>query len=343
MDAETFHSGRVAYSFPAGTFDLRASQSHLCCSSEEGDCSYVGLRPDWEGLFSSIRHLHVVLGAAAAGPLSVADTWEYPHFLPLPELRTLFDPDTGVEIRLDGLGSAIAVIDDHGSQQTASLQFFDLHGQGCLKIMLTNFSDLTAFERLLKRYACPLKGPEGRIPRGREVSRSQGTSQTTAIPELAAVWQGSCRTRPGTKFAGLGDIQRKDVLRHLADDDAWCCTDKVVPEVLQTATLTALPLAVSVQNEATYFPAVLTPSHWHPCPAGLTFFSPYAQVTLREGRAAGEIWTTRGAATHDEALLLEMFDTDGSLYGTLGAAPGASDAERHAWNKLVLEYHTAQR
>ncbi|HSJ03577.1 MAG: hypothetical protein ACAI34_01200 [Verrucomicrobium sp.] len=344
MDAETDTSGRVAYSFPSGTFDLLETHGNRCLASEDGTTTYVGLRPPWPRLFETVRQLHVVLGAAASGPLSLADTWEYPALTPIPGAGFLFDVDTGTEIHWHHLASAIAVVDDHGSQQTASLQFFDRQGKGCLKLMLTNFSNLDAFDRLLGRFAIPFdSGTSGE--NSEKAAREDMPAPKMSATELVSLWSTLGRTRPDTLVAGTSTLWRRAALDALPSELnlAWQCQSMTVMRALELATASHIPLQCSVQNQATQLRSVLRPTHWHPCEAGLTFFSPYSQLTLRHSREAWEVWATRyqkvgSNSGADAGLKLEIYGENGHLCGVLEPAAEAKAKDVVDWNALLKSY-----
>lgn len=337
MDSEAERSGRVAYSFPAGTFDLQHTQGNLCLASEDGSTTYVGLRLQWVRLFEMVRHLHVVLGAAASGPISLADTWERPDFTLFPGTGCLYDLESAAEIKWHHLASAIAVVDDHGHQQTASIQFFDRQGRGCLKLMLTNFSDLDAFDRLIKKHAVPFDS--GVEPEEPLCSGCKPAAKAADADLVRRLWRDAARSRPDDHLPGLSRFKRREALPLVGADLAWDCQGMVVMRALEIATAQSIPLRCTVNNQGIFLPAPFTPTHWHPCEAGLTFFSPFSQLTLRHNREPWEAWATRHSSWPIQSrLTLEIYDDDGLLCGTLTPASEASDIQVHAWNS-VLKSH----
>ncbi|TDU81149.1 putative heme degradation protein [Prosthecobacter fusiformis] len=330
MDSTSRHSPRIAYSFPAQTFDLRRVRPEWCFEADGGAAMAIHLDGNWPRFFKHLRELGLVMATAARGPVSMATAWEKPLFQAYPGGDEWLCLDSGAEIRPSAFGGAMAVVEDAGGQQVASFQFFDRSGEGCLKILVTNWSDYEVYEDLVSRHA------SGR--RTIQFGQKAETSPEMPAPDTATVrqlWNGLSRSLPDTVFPGLEGVSRLSALAAVGQDLAWRLPRRVVRQALQSMTLAQVPLGGAVRNEAVFMPTGFFPTHWGDCGCGTTFFGEASQLTLRGSRHRGQAWATRFLLGGEEIICIEMFNIRGEFAGGVGLRPESSRRHRDQWNELL--------
>ncbi|MES2595987.1 MAG: hypothetical protein V4662_11655 [Verrucomicrobiota bacterium] len=249
---------RISYSFPESTFDLEALCPRHVFEADGGSALAVQLDGRWPRLFRHLHELDLILACAGHGPVSMASAWAAPQFDGYPGSGTWLCLDSGAELTPSALGGGMAVIEQGATgQQLASIQFFDRDGQGCLKLLLTNGSDLDAFESLVRAHACGRKMTQfGLKPRAS--CRSESVPDTVMV---RAVWDGLSRSLPDSSFPGLEGVSRHDALVAVGQDKAWRLPRWVVRQTLQSMIEHAVPLGGAVRNEAVFLPAGFWPTH----------------------------------------------------------------------------------
>jgi len=330
MDSTSHHSPRIAYSFPARTFDLRRVRPEWCFEADEGAALAIHLDGRWEKFFKALRELGLVMVTAARGPLSMATAWEKPVFQGYPGGDEWLCLESGAEIRPAAFGGAMAVVESVGHQQVASFQFFDRSGEGCLKILVTNWSEHEVFEDLVARHA------SGR----RSIQFGQKAEARTETPapaqaEVRQLWNGLSRSLPDTAFPGLEGVCRLSALAAVGQDLAWRLPRRVVRQALQNMTLAQVPLGGAVRNEAVFLPTGFFPTHWGECGCGVTFFGETSQLTVRGCGHRGQDWATRFMLGGEEVICIEMYDVRGEFSGGIGLRPEAARWQRQQWNDLL--------
>ncbi|TLD72820.1 hypothetical protein FEM03_01745 [Phragmitibacter flavus] len=325
---------RVAYSFDAGTFDLRKSCPGLWLMGESSQSTMVRLDTRWELMLGGLRELGAVLASVRSGPLNLATVWPRVDFQRIPGTYELVELHSGTELRSGMLGSAMAVVDEIDGQQMASLQFSTRDGTGCLKIMITEDSDLDAFEQLVRTHA---------------VATAWGTptpvesSDPTEAPlpdwkQVKPLWEGLARTRPGRYFPGLAMVPRLSGLKAAAGSFAWQLQPQVDRLLLEQMTARRGWMEFAVRNRAVFMPANCTLSRASFCGCGLTFFSPQTQLTMRCGDGgAWSTWVVCLPTPEGERWNIEAYDERGELCISIGLSDTASDAEETFWRSQLLE------
>lgn len=330
MDSASQETPRLAYSFPADTFDLRHLRPECCFEADGGTATAIHLDGDWPRFFRHLHHMGVMMVTAAHGPVSLATAWDSPRFESFPGSDELLCLETGGEIRPAAFGGGMAVVENVRGQQVASFQFFDRGGSGCLKLLVTNASDLDVFEDLAARHASRKRS----VPFGQK----NGSPDMSPPPETAQVrrmWNGLARSLPSSAFPGLEGVSRLSALEAAGGDLAWRLPRRVVRQALQQMTLSQAPLGAAVRNEAVFLPAGFYPSHWGECGCGTTFFSETSQFTLRCARHRGQAWATRFDLGGQEIICLELYDAEGGFAAGVGLRPEAGKWQRDDWNDML--------
>ncbi|SKB05369.1 Haem utilisation ChuX/HutX [Prosthecobacter debontii] len=330
MDSASRHSPRIAYSFPAHTFDLRRVKPESCFDADDGAAMAIHLDGRWDKFFKNLRNLGLVMVTASRGPISMASAWEKPVFQSYPGTDEWICLETGSEIRPAAFGGAMAVVENVGDQQVASFQFFDRHGEGCLKILVTNWSDHEAYEDLVSRHA------SGR----RTLDFGQKSEARTEMPSPAQgnvrnLWNGLSRSLPDSAFPGLEGVSRLSALEMAGQDLAWRLPRRVVRQALQNMTLAQVPLGGAVRNEAVFLPTGFYPTHWGDCRCGTTFFGEASQLTLRGCVHRGQAWATRFQVGSEEALCIEFYNAHRDFCGGIGLRSEAGPWQREQWKDLL--------
>lgn len=330
MDSTSHHSPRIAYSFPAQTFDLRRVRPELCFEADEGAALAIHLDGNWSKFFRNLRELGLVMVTAARGPISLATAWEKPQFQSYPGSDEWMCLESGSEIRPAAFGGGMAVVETVGDQQVASFQFFDRNGEGCMKILVTNWSDHEVFEDLVARHASGKRT----VPFGQK-SEARTETPPPAQADVRKLWNGLSRSLPDSAFPGLEGVSRLSALEVAGQDLAWRLPRRVVRQALQNMTLAQVPLGGAVRNEAVFLPTGFFPTHWGDCGCGTTFFGEASQLTLRGCAQRGQAWATRFQLGTEEIICIEMYNQRGDFAGGVGLRPESSKWQKEQWNDIL--------
>ncbi|QIF00666.1 ChuX/HutX family heme-like substrate-binding protein [Roseimicrobium sp. ORNL1] len=348
---------RIAYSFKQGTFDLKSLAPHLWFEADDGWSTAVRLGGHLQSLFRRIEHLGVVLASAQSGPLSTADTWERPSFQWVSHTGEFVEPSSGAEVRLASLKSVMAVVQEVEDQQVASLQFFDASGEGGLKLMLTNWSDLDYFEALISIHGRAreegssrqrLLGGKGNdndkanamvVPTRNAVPFEERDEEGAVLSGFTAdmvhpLWSGLSRTLPDSHFPGVPGLLRRDALALAGGQHAWQVSKDMVLRAMEDMVMRGVALGGAVRNGVSYVPMAFRPKHWNQCGCGQTFFGECTQFTLR--RCCGSAWECwavchTNAKGTDEVVCLEFYDSQRRFCGGLGLSTGATSGDHACW------------
>ncbi|MES2707261.1 MAG: hypothetical protein V4726_11735 [Verrucomicrobiota bacterium] len=337
MDHSPPSPPRLAYSFPHGTFDLEEVRPDACVYAEEDGTAAVALEENWLALFPRLRGLGGVLASVMGGPLSVAQTWMTPDFLRVPGSDILMETVTGSEIDMRRLGRVLAVVEQgHDSQELANLQFFDLAGAGCLKILLTNLSDLDAFHRIVADFGCSYRMP---TPPPRRASEENGALPLCrpSTGQVRGLWHGLGRSAPDHFFPGLDEVPRLSALDAAGPDLTWPIDHDTFMRALDCGMEPGATLEVTVRNAALLSHASLNPTHRNQCPCGTTFFSPWSQLTLRRPVNPGPVRVSQlpAAPRQPAALQLEYYTATHHLSGTVRLSTEAGFQTPAQWEKIL--------
>ncbi len=323
---------RISYSFPESTFDLEALCPRYVFEADGGATLAVQLDGRWPEFFQHLYELDLVLACAGHGPVSMASAWAAPQFDCYPGSSALLCLESGVELTPSAFGGGMAVVEQAATgQQLASLQFFDRHGHGCLKLLLTNGSDLDAFESLVRDHACGRRMTQFGL-KTRASQRSESVPDTEMV---RAVWDGLSRSLPDSSFPGLEGVSRHDALAAVGQDKAWRLPRWVVRQTLQSMIEHSVPLGGAVRNEAVFLPVGFWPTHSGECSCGVTLFGETSQFTLRGSQVGGDTWGTRFTRGDQEVICVEFYDDRGNFAAGLGIRSEAADWQRTLWNEML--------
>lgn len=329
---EHLHPNRIAFSFVQGTFDIDRMKPVLWEVDEDTASAHVQLDARWERLLPALSKVGILMACAPSGPATVAVALEHARFEPVPNSSDWVCLESGMEICPANLGGVIAAIEGlEGGLETASLQFFDRSGDGCLKLMATNRTDIAAFEALVGRHATARHTANFG---SRAVTPSKGGEPPDART-VRSLWDGLRRTLPETSFPGLEGVSRRRALAVAGPEHAWQVRTTAVSSLMRVMTLADAPLGIGLRNEAVFLPMGMYPSHWNDCACGTTFFSTAAQVTLRHLIHQSETWATRFFVKDREVLCLELYDRQGRFCAGIGLRPEATRAQQDQWNEWL--------
>ncbi len=337
MDFAPRSTPRVAFSFRPGTFDLRQLAPQHCFQSDDFQAAAVELQAPWPKLFNWLERLGTILATVQSGPVCMADTWEKPVFSQVPGQDILMELTSGTEIHCQRLRSAVAAVEEAEDKQIASIQFFDDTGAGCLKLLLTNWSELEIFEEMI----CTLGVAHKPHLRNALPSSSSGLPlrvlDAATADAVRQFWPGLARTLPDQFFPGLENVPRKSALAAAGSAYAWQISQASVRSLMEEMSLRQPPMVVALRNRVSFLPSSFRPQRWITCRCGQTFFGECSQFTLRQCQEHWEAWVVRFATATNEVLCLEIFDKNGHFAGAMGLRPEATAAAFEYWAKSLRE------
>jgi hypothetical protein len=331
MNSPRPSASRIAYSFPAGCFDLRRLCPAHYFETNGGATVAVQLDRRWAALFKNLRETGLMMVSAAHGPLSMAVAWERPPFESYPGSLSWINLDTSAEISPAAIGNALAVVETVGDQQMASFQFFDRHGDGCMKILMTNWSDRDAFETIVLAHADE-RGPVFTTPR-------ECLESSQVIPDVEnvrALWHGLSRTFPDSNFPGLPGVTRHAALCVAGDDLAWQVPRWVVRHALSAMTSQGAAIGGAIRNNIVFLPIGYQPASWGEHDCGTTWYGEDAQITMRGCMQPGETWVTSFKRDDDESLCIEFFDRHKDFCGGIGLRPECDIWQYREWAEILV-------
>lgn len=332
MDSFSSSETRIIYSFPRRTFDLRSLCPAHACDTEGGLAQAVHLDGRWPRLFRRLRELDLVLACAGRGPVSMAAAWAAPELECHPGADHWLCLESGAEIRPAAFGGCMAVVEQAAcGQQMASLQFFDRDGEGCLKLLLTNGSDLEAFESLVRAHA----GARRTLHFGRKTRPAPPPAVPCSTEAIHAAWEGLARSLPDSAFPGLEGVPRHDALAAAGVDKAWRLPCWVARQALKSMTEHGVPLGGAVRNSAVFLPVGLWPRRQGRCQCGVTYFGETSQLTLRRMTPGASAWATRFTRGGREVLCMEFYDEHRQFAAGLGVRHEAAPWQRELWNESL--------
>lgn len=335
MDTSHFPH-RIAFSFAPGTFDIECMSPELWSHDDEYGSAYAQLAPCWPRLLTALGGMGLLMACAPSGPVTAAMAMPEAQFEAVPNSAEWVCLGTGLEICSAKLGGVLATLESlEGGQQTASLQFFDRDGEGCLKLLLTNRSHIAVFEDLVRRHAMPQHVPSLGVCGSADalaLSIAEPAAQT-----VRSLWGGLRRTLPTNTFPGLEGVSRRRALGLAGLRHAWQVRTTAVMPLVRAMTLGDAPLGIGVRNDAVFLPVGMYPGHWADCCCGTTFFAGTSQLTLRHELSRAEAWVTRFGAKDRENLCLEIYDQNGSFCAGLGLRPEALPTHHKQWNHWLRE------
>ncbi len=332
----THSTHRIAFSFAHGTFDIERMRPELWCDDDECGSAYVQLDACWSRLLPALSKIGLLMACAPSHPITAAVALKAAQFEHVPESPDWVCLESGIEICPENLGGVLATLEPlEGGQQTAALQFFDRDGEGCLKLLVTNRSDLAAFEHLVSRHATPQYiTPFGQT--GSAAALTLGTAEPDA-QAMRSLWGGLRRTLPTSAFPGLEGISRRRALGLAGLRHAWQIRETAVMPLIRAMTLADAPLGIGVRNDAVFLPVGMYPTHWADCCCGTTFFAGASQLTLRHELSQAEAWVTRFEVRGQETLCLEIYDDAGSFRAGLGLRHEAMPTHHIQWKHWLRE------
>jgi putative heme degradation protein len=345
---------RVAYSFDAGTIELHKWCPGLCEVGPTTGSTMVCLDKRWELLLGGLRQLGVILASVRSGPVNLASVWRQVDFQPIPGSHEWLEINSGTELRGGALGSAVALVEERGDQQVASLQFAARDGTEYLKLMLTENSDLEAFEQLVKTHAVAgawgspttvqagSNGP-GLVTEPVSVPVSVSVSVPVPVPvpdweSVKPLWEGLSRTRPGRYFPGLALVPRLAGLQAANGAFAWPLQPKVARTLLEKMAERGEGLNFSVRNRAVFMSAACTLGRSRERGCGQTFFGPQTQLTLRcHGGEPWSTWVVCLRTLRGEQWKMEVYDERGEFCLSVGLGNASAVGEEVFWRTHLLE------
>lgn len=326
---------RIAFSFALGTFDIGRMKPHLWSCDDECGTAHVQLDCGWPRLLQALEKMGLLMACAPSGPVTGAVALHAARFEPVPGSRDWICLKTGMEICTSKLGGVLATLEPlEGGQQSAALQFFDRRGEGCLKLLVTNFSHIEAFEQLVSHHATlQLVSPLG-------LSGSAALLGSSTEPDAQAVrslWGGLRRTLPTSTFPGLEGVLRRRALGVAGPQHAWRIRETAILPLLRAMALADAPLGIGLRNEAVFLPMGMQPNYWSGCCCGTTFFAGTSQLTLRDELNHAEAWVTRFKVPGKEILCLEIYDDEECFRAGVGLLPEAMPTHHMQWNHWLRE------
>jgi len=325
---------RISYSFPAPAFDIDRMRSELWQSSTDSRTLILSLHPCWEELLPALSRLDLVMACAVFGPLSIATALAPVLFNPVPDSSLWLCLESGTELDGAQLGAAAIVIEHHHSHTFASLQFFDRSGEGVLKLLATNGTDLEAFHHLARQFGC--KHQPQRSLQTERPPVDLSSPDPGALHSMRAQWLSLTRTLPDDTFPGVPALARLAALRAAGPTRAWQVCHKAALAAVGTLSLHHGPLGVAIRTAASFLPAGFYPLRHEACGCGTTFFSDTVQLTLRSRpQSECEVWVTRFSQGTQDVRCLEFYLPSGHFCGGIGLRPEAETYHHTLWNGVL--------
>lgn len=325
---------RLAFSLPLGTFDLDRLHPELWEVDEAAGTAVVGLDGHWPRLLIGLSKTGLLMASVSAGPVSFAAALMPPRFEPIPDSAEWICLESGTQFCPANFGGALAVIERCGQQQMMSIQIFDRTGEGCLKLLATNLTDVAALEELVRRHACG----RSRMYFGDRAAPPRVVERVPDAATVRSLWSGLRRTLPETFFPGMGEVTRQRALAVAGADHAWPVPSSAVSRLLEAMTLADAPMGGAVRNGAVFLPVGFYPNRWGHCECGVTFFSESVQLTLRRTLNQAQTWVTRFTQGSAEVLCLEIYDEHEQFCAGIGLRPEAARHHHQLWNEMLREY-----
>ncbi len=324
---------RIAYSFTRPAFDLDRMRPDLWQVVKNGQTLMLSLQPCWEDLLPSLSKLDLLMACAVTPAMSVATALAPARLTPLPGGDRWLCLETAMELDASRLVSASMVIEGQGEHTFASLQFFDRHGDGALKLLATNGTDLKAFHHLARQFGIEMDETEKRVEDQALAHRTLDEDEASSV---RAQWLSLSRTLPENDFPGLNGVTRLAALRAAEADLAWRVPAQAARAAVSVAMLNDAPVGAAVRTPASFLPAGFYPQRCSSCGCGATYFSDSVQLTLRQPQARqGEVWVVRFANGAREVCCLEFYDDKGRFTGGIGLRPEAAPKHHQLWNSVL--------
>ncbi len=325
---------RISYSFTAPVFDLDRMQPKLWQSGGDGRTLILNLQPRWEALLPALSGLDLVMACAVAGPLSLATALAPASMNPVPDSCLWLCLESGTELNAAVLGAAAVVIEHQDGHTFASLQFFDRSGEGALKLLATNGTDLECFHDLARQFGTGQQRISNALPPPAALDLAAPQGKTLCA--IRAHWLSLTRSLPDDFFPGHPGVPRLAALRAAGPGLAWRAPQKAALAAVSALTLHDGPLGAAVRTAAAFVPCGFYPQRFKTCGCGATFFSDAVQLTLRRRHAPGaEVWVTRFANHRQDVRCLEFYDGNGRFCGGIGLRPEADDTHHALWNSIL--------
>jgi hypothetical protein len=329
---------RISYSFPPPTFDIDCMQPELWRASKDGRTLILSLRTCWKKWLPALSKWDLVMACARLGPMSIATALAPIRLNRVPDSNLWICLESGMELDTSNLGAAALVIEHLHSHTFASLQFFDRSGQGVLKLLATNGTDLATFHAFARQFGC------------KRQTLSQLSSELPPLdlsppdPEtLAAVrtqWLSLTRTLPEHTFPGQPTLARLAALKAVGSTRAWQISTKAALAAVGTLTLHQAPLGAAIRTTASFLPTGFYPLRHEACCCGTTFFSDTVQLTLHphpHSTNSAEAWVTRFTQGTHDVRCIEFYLNTGHFCGGIGLRPEAEPRHHTLWNGILSQ------
>lgn len=325
---------RISYSFPAPTFDIDRMRPELWKSSADRRTHLLSLRPCWEKWLPALSKWDLVMACARLGPLSIATALAPLVLTPVPDSNLWLCLESGTELDTSQLGAAAIVIEHLHGHTFASLQFFDRSGQGVLKLLVTNGTDLAAFHALACQFGCRRQTLYPQSSEWPPLDLSPPTPET--LTTVRTQWLSLTRTLPEHTFPGQPTLARLAALKAVGPVRAWPISTKAALAAVGALTLHKAPLGAAIRTSASFLPTGFYPLRHEACGCGTTFFSDTAQLTLHPlPNASAEAWVTRFTHGTYEVQCIEFYLKSGHFCGGIGLRPEAETRHHVLWNGIL--------
>lgn len=329
------NESRIAYSFTQPAFKREQMRPDLWRLLPHTHTWVLNLQPCWEALLPELTRLDLLMACAVTPSISLATALAPAALTPLPDGERWLCLESALEVDTRQLASVCLVIEGQGAHTFASLQFFDAAGQGALKLLATNGTDLQAFHELARRMGIEPDATLEPVPQ----AHSNPPSRELTAAEKAAVrahWLSLSRTLPEDAFPGLEQVSRGMALRVAGAERAWQVSMKAARAAVSLAMLHGAPIGVAVRTGAAVLPAGFYPQRCSSRGCGTTYFADATQLTLKHpATSEGAVWVVRFARHHHEVCCLEFYDKMGRFSAGIGLRPEASPRHHRLWNSLL--------
>ena len=220
-----------------------------------------------------------------------------------------------------------------------SLQFFNSQGDAAHKIYLTEKSNLTAYETLVKKYqAAEQEAALLVLPRVGQTKEDE-TMPDIDVAAFQNEWLALKDTHDFFTLLRKYKLSRKQALRHAPEGHAYRITPESMKTVFETASERQVPIMVFVSNQNCIqihtgpIQKIFVMGPW------LNIMDPEFNLHLRQD-AIDEAWVVKKPSEAGLVTGIELIDREGTLFNQFFGKRKPGIPELPEWTQLVEDAGT---
>lgn len=328
MDAPLNKSGRVCFSFPAGTLDLAELAPHHTVARTGTGGHTVALRlearhwQDWIARLGPVI-LHVrnawCMGAAS---LPCAE------FLPVPASRDWVESRSGLAVGDMIRWRIQAFVEPWGAQEAGGVVFIDDEGCERLRLYLSHISDLEAFDEMI--VSCAVESTW----RSWQPHSPPSVQLRPAPVDVLRAWDGLGKHPGSDEHHAWPGVSRRAWLAAAGTANARPQTPASLLRLLCQCAGRHLPLTLLPHLPSTHAPISLSPQRIGRCACGVHVFGQSSQYKLGPLEKM-DLWMALYPADRGHAQFIwHAFAPEGCLAWTLTSSVAHHSPVLAEWNHL---------